>query len=133
MIRRRLLLAEDDADDRDIFKDFLKDRQDILLLPFVENGIEVFAFLDSINNVDLLPDLLILDHNMPKLNGKQTLELLKSSNKYVHIPVVIYSTYADEQLTDICTKSGAIMVVSKPLTQAGYHLLIDECLKTINV
>ena len=98
MIRRRLLLAEDDADDRDIFKDFLKDRQDILLLPFVENGIEVFAFLDSINNVDLLPDLLILDHNMPKLNGKQTLELLKSSNKYVHIPVVIYSTYADDNL-----------------------------------
>jgi len=126
-----VLLAEDDDDDRNIFRDFLNGRTDIALMPFAENGVEAIAALDSIKSDDNLPSFVILDHNMPKLNGKQTLKLLKSIPRYTHIPVFIYSTYADAQLIENCITAGAVMVFSKPFTKDGYHEMIDAFVAAI--
>lgn len=131
MNKLHVLLAEDDADDRNVFHDFLIERNDIVILPFAENGEEVFSFLSSIDNKETFPHLIILDHNMPRMNGIQTLKALKSDDEYAHIPVVIYSTYADDNLVDNCTAAGAVLIASKPLTKEGYYELIDECIKTI--
>ena len=63
---RKLLLAEDDKDDQHLFNDYLQDRDDIVLMPIVENGVALFDLLDKIADHDGLPDLIILDQNMPK-------------------------------------------------------------------
>src|SRR5215207_9463890 len=107
MTLKKVLLAEDDLDDQDFFYDFLEDRKDIVLMSPVENGVELFYFLESIKDDNSLPDLIILDQNMPKRNGLQTLQLLKSTERYTHIPVMIYSTYTDEQLKKNSLQMGA--------------------------
>ena len=69
---KKVLLAEDDIDDRWFFMDFLKERTDIELLSSVTNGVEVLDYLEEVPE-DKLPNIIILDQNMPKLNGKVTL------------------------------------------------------------
>ncbi|HVF97021.1 MAG TPA: response regulator [Flavisolibacter sp.] len=122
---KKILLAEDDADDRLFFFDFLHQRKDISLLKAVENGEEVFAFLEKAEG---LPDLIILDQNMPRCNGLQALEMLKSKSAYVDIPVFVYSTHANERLRQQSMALGAALVLPKPLTFEGYHEMVDAFL-----
>lgn len=128
---KKILLAEDDRDDQKLFFDFLKHRTDIVLLPVADNGIILFDLLASIQDSAGLPDLIILDHNMPRRNGLQTLQLLKDTERYAHIPVVIYSTYIDKQLIDACTAKGACSVLPKPITKEGYSEMIDTVLQEL--
>lgn len=130
MVPKKVLLAEDDADDRDIFFNFLRNRSDILLLPAAENGEEVIDFLENAAG-EQLPDFILLDQNMPKKNGIQTLQTLKQLTPYKNIPVFIYSTYVDEMLQRQSTEAGAVSVFSKPHTMEGYHGMIDAILVTI--
>jgi CheY-like chemotaxis protein len=131
MIKKKLLLAEDDEDDRMLFSDFLQDRSDFELQHSCENGMELIEYLDSITNAANLPNLVVLDQNMPKMNGSQTLRLLKSSPRYAGIPVAVYTTYTDKRLVDECYQSGAVSVVTKPISHRGYHQMMDELISLI--
>ncbi len=130
LVRKKILLAEDDFDDRSFFVEHLSERDDIELLPIAENGIEVFKFLDGLSTEDY-PDLIVLDQNMPMKSGIQTLEDLKASKAFAAIPVVIYSTYADSSLINTCISKGAEMVVTKPLSKNEYRDMMDNFMQTI--
>jgi len=126
MMTKKILLAEDDIDDREFFHDFLCNRKDIELLPIVENGDEIIQYLEGLSDVTSLPDVIILDQNMPKRSGLKTLQYLKENERYNHINVVIYSTFADENLTEKSFSLGANSVITKPTNMEGYHKMIDE-------
>jgi CheY-like chemotaxis protein len=128
---KRVLLADDDADDREIFERVLGKKDDVLLMQSVENGKEVIDYLGKITS-EGLPHLIILDHNMPKMNGTETLEFLKSSPRYAGISVVIYSTYSDNRLKEKCLELGAAMVLSKPSSLREYEAIIDKFLGIIS-
>jgi CheY-like chemotaxis protein len=125
---KRILLAEDDSDDQKLFVDFLQNRNDILILPIVENGARLLELMQTLSS-DEFPDLIILDQNMPQKNGLQTLEELKSNPHFSSIPVVLYSTYADAMLTRKAKEKGAQLVAMKPLNQQGYHDMMDTSLQ----
>jgi CheY-like chemotaxis protein len=127
---KKILLAEDDPDDRGFFFEFLEHRRDLLLLPPVENGEEVFQFLEKAQNGHF-PDLIILDQNMPKCNGLQTLAILKNNSHYKNIPVFVYSTYTDEYLVQRSMQLGARSVLEKPFSLEGYQKMIDDILNLI--
>ena len=128
----KILLAEDDLDDREFFFDFLIHRKDIEILPVAENGAALLQCLENISNDSSLPDLIILDQNMPVRNGLQTLCLLKDNKRYTHIPVVIYSTITDERLKEACSAMGASSIFVKPATKEGYDNMINDFLKIIS-
>lgn len=128
---RRVLLAEDDLDDQAFFKDFLKHRTDIEIMPIAENGVALLDALEELKEEQQLPHLIILDQNMPKCNGVQTLQILKSNKQYAHIPVIVYSTYADESLKKECIANGALRVMTKPITKEGYDKIIDVFLEAV--
>ncbi len=129
MFKRKILLAEDDGDDQRFFNEFLKDRKDIILMPTADDGEELFKILGKIDKTGDLPNLIILDQNMPKTNGLQALRLLKADSRYAHIPVSIYSTYIDEELMKKGLEWGACQVVQKPLSNEGYNQMIDSLFK----
>ena len=129
MLKRKILLAEDDEDDRHFFQSFLQTRDDVILLPIAENGVILVEQLMDINDSNELPDIIILDQNMPKRNGLQTLELLKEDKRFSHIPVVIYSTYIDEDLRKVSSTKGACMALPKPVTKEGYDEMIETLFK----
>lgn len=127
---KKILLAEDDADDRDFFCQFLRGRTDVELLPAVENGVELFQYLEKAKD-GAVPDAIILDQNMPKRNGLQTLQLLKHTEAYSCIPVMVYSTFADDALVENSTELGAVLVKPKPFTAEGYNRMMDDFFEAI--
>lgn len=129
-IRKKILLAEDDPDDVSFFFQYLSERPDVILLPPVENGEEVFEYLEKAHN-GTFPDLIILDQNMPKCNGLQTLAILKNNTAYENIPVFVYSTYTDAYLVKQSIQLGARSVLEKPVSLEGYHKMINDILKLI--
>ncbi len=122
--RYNIFLAEDDGDDRDLFLLFLKDRTDIGDISCVMNGAEL---IEALNNSDKnnLPDMIIIDQNMPVLDGIKTLQHLKRYKKFNRIPVMVYSTYANEILTENALIEGAVMVAGKPTDKRGYNKMMD--------
>lgn len=126
----RIVLAEDDADDRVFFREFIEDREDIVLIKEVENGEELLEVLNAERD-STLPDAIILDQNMPKLNGLQTLYVLKKDTRLAEIPVMIYSTYINDHLIEKCKEAGAVRVAIKPISKRGYIQMMDEFLEAI--
>ena len=127
----KVVLAEDDEDDRMFFETFLVDRKDIHLLQSVSDGAALFEALQDPELVKELPDIIILDQNMPRMNGLETLKVLKSSEKYTRIPVVIYSTYIHEKLIESCLNSGASLVLAKPDDKDGYLTMLDKMVAVV--
>ena len=125
---KKVLLADDDADDREIFIRVLGKKTDVQLVRTVENGREVIDFLEGLPAPEQLPHLIILDHNMPKMNGTETLGKIKSDQRYSGIQVVIYSTYSDNKMKETCEQLGASMVLAKPASMKEYEAIIDKFL-----
>ncbi|TDE12093.1 response regulator [Dyadobacter psychrotolerans] len=125
----KILLADDDTDDRWFFQDFLKHRTDVAFFPSVTDGVEVLEYLNSVEADSDFPHVIILDQNMPKLSGKETLCELKANPRYSEIAIVIYSTYTDQKLIDDCRLLGALTVQPKPVSLEGYNEMIDAILK----
>ncbi|HMF73663.1 MAG TPA: response regulator [Flavitalea sp.] len=128
---KSVLLADDDIDDREMFEEILADNQEVSLAGSVENGQELLSLLFNLDPRSL-PDLIVLDHNMPKLNGIQTLQALKKNEKYRHIPVVLFSTYCDNKLVTEGTGLGAAMVFTKPSSFGEYENMITAFLDIIS-
>jgi CheY-like chemotaxis protein len=126
---KKVILVEDDLDDRELFVTFFSHRKDLHLLPPVANGLELIEALENTSSEENLPDLIILDQNMPKMNGKQTLSFLKSHKRFSEIPAVVYSTYADSTLVVDCKKLGAEMVAIKPIDHDGYQKMMNDFLQ----
>lgn len=126
MIRKKILLAEDDPDDRDIMMGILSEREDIDVIRSVSTGVELIAFLEYLSQDQQLPDLIILDHNMPRMTGKETLKLLKASNRYKSIPVVVFTTDSSTVFVRECMSIGASLVETKPESLEQYETLMTK-------
>lgn len=130
---RRILLADDDADDRLLFEEVFADMPDDQYeLVTAQNGEDVIETLEGISDDENLPHLIILDQNMPLRSGKETLIYLKEASRYSHIPVIIYSTYNDTNFIRSCQALGVNAVVSKPDSYDGYVQMVNTFLKYVN-
>ncbi len=130
---RRILLADDDADDRMLFEEVFSGLpEEKYQLHSVANGQEVVDFLKGTNNPVHLPDLIVLDQNMPVMNGKEAMEIIKSDQRWRNIPIIIYSTYNDRTFIQDCAALGVAAVVSKPDSYDGYIQMINTFLKYTN-
>ena len=83
---------------------------------FAENGEQALELLDKNYNVAEVPCLIVLDLNMPKMNGTQTLGNLKSDERFKHIPVIIYSTSINPLEKEKCMQLGAHSYITKPIS-----------------
>src|SRR5688572_7747309 len=86
-----ILYAEDDLDDLDMVK-LAFENQNNIEIKHAHDGNEAFAYLNSVGNNKQLPCLIILDINMPGMDGRQTLLQLKQHDTYKNIPVVMFTT-----------------------------------------
>ena len=113
---RKIILADDDADDRTVIQDVMELLEAGDVMMFAENGEELLDVL-QINFSGLSsPCLIVLDLNMPKMNGTQTLSRLKSNEQFKHIPVIIYSTSINPVEKEKCLLLGAHSFITKPLS-----------------
>lgn len=122
---KNVLLVDDDLDDRMLFEQTLGEMNPAVQVNFAENGLEMVAYLDKCTDQEL-PNLVILDQNMPKMTGRESLIFLKESPRYKSIPVIVYSTYQIKDFYLSCLELGAMDVVAKPDTIQAYRDMIGQ-------
>lgn len=118
-----ILLVDDDEEDRMLILEAFNEIGAPDAVHFETNGEEAITYLE--NNPDRLPTLIILDLNMPRMNGTQTLRYLKSNERYRDITVIIYSTSVNPLERQTCMELGAHSYVVKPA-------LYQESLATVS-
>lgn len=105
-------IADDDQDDLELFIKALKEIDDTCLCITAFNGEDALRKLENDKNQH--PDIIFLDLNMPKINGRQCLKEIKLNETLRHIPVIIYSTSAEKKDIDETTHLGAVFFMQKP-------------------
>ncbi|RCT53893.1 response regulator [Winogradskyella sp. KYW1333] len=84
--------------------------------------------LQKLQYKDNLPDIILLDLNMPKINGVDFLKILKSDENLKYIPIIIVTTSSNQRDLLECYKIGIAGYVSKPLKYEEYVSKIDKLL-----
>ncbi|MEK6653164.1 MAG: response regulator [Nitrospirota bacterium] len=86
------------------------------------NGLEALDILSRENGIDLI----LLDINMPVMNGVQFMEKLKKDSLYRHIPIVVISTEGKEEDTIRAMKLGAWGYIVKPFKSESLYELLEK-------
>jgi len=122
---KSIMFVDDDQDDVEIFSDALRNLDPGVEITVAENGLKA---LDLLNNK--LPGLIVLDLNMPFLDGKQTFEKIKANPKLGDVPIIIFTSSvnpADRMMFDTL----GISFITKPDTVAGIDtvvgVMLDHC------
>jgi CheY-like chemotaxis protein len=118
-----ILMADDDADDRDLAREALEESRLLNDLHAVNDGEELLEYLRHEKRYEgqdaPRPDLILLDLNMPKIDGREALTALKKDPALRSIPVVVLTTSRAEEDVARSYDLGANSFISKPVTFAG--------------
>lgn len=119
-----ILMADDDDDDRVLARDALAETGAHGDLHFVNDGVELLEYLrhegqfaDRANSPR--PGLILLDLNMPRLDGRDVLRLVKADPEFQSIPVVVMTTSRAEEDVVRSYGLGASSFITKPVSFAG--------------
>ncbi len=116
---KNIFLAEDDADDRMFFQDALNQIAITTNLILANDGLELMSNLDLMKPPP--PDVIFLDLNMPRKDGFQCLDEIRNTPKFKDIPIVIFSTTANEDSVNKAYQYGATHYICKP---TSFDLLV---------
>jgi CheY-like chemotaxis protein len=106
-----VLVVDDDEDDQFLIRQAFEDESIAYELHFAYDGTDV---LENIQRPMPLPDLILLDLNMPRIGGFEVLSHLKNSPLYRHVPVIILSTSNNPSDIEKAYQLGANSYVVKP-------------------
>lgn len=122
--KNKILWADDDPDDlalvREIFYEYSYDAN--LEIEEVHNGKQVLDYLYCIRSQAELPSLIILDINMPLVDGKQVLATIKNAPALRAIPVIVFTT-SNSSIDKLFCKKYQVDMITKP---SYYHSLEKE-------
>ena len=127
---KRILLIEDDPDHAELIMEVLEAenvQKEIILL---KDGLEALNYFQRYENNGLYSQikLVILDLNLPKVDGMEILKFLKQNSMYCSIPVVILSTSSDDKTIETAYKNGANDYIAKPILYEDFVAKV----KTLN-
>lgn len=108
-----IIVGEDDLDDKDILEELFSSIDSSVKLHFLNNGEKLVYFLEGAEAKDL-PCLILLDYNMPGLNGAEILSSLQNNERLKHIPKMIWSTSNAAIFKNRCLELGACDYLVKP-------------------
>jgi CheY-like chemotaxis protein len=122
-----ILLGEDDIDDEDLLREIIGNIDESFYLLFMDNGRKLLERLNELPD-NHLPCLIVLDYNMPELNGAEILTEIRKNSRYTSIPKVIWSTSNSEMFRRTCIEAGANEYLIKPsnvndLVDVARHML----------
>jgi CheY-like chemotaxis protein len=111
---RIVLCVDDDEDDRELVCVTIGEIDPQVQVEHATNGMEALEYLNQAKaKVTPLPCLVILDINIPKMDGKQTLTAIKQDEALKHLPIVLFST-SNSPLDHLFCKHLGVELVSKP-------------------
>ncbi len=125
-----ILYAEDDLDDFESVKEALEQLSGNCRLQHARNGEEAVEYLQQ--NQNDLPCLIVLDLNMPVMNGKEVLYWLKENEAFSNIQVIVFTTSSREDDVKLCQKYGCTFFRKPTLYRDLLHIaqmMLQMCAK----
>lgn len=122
-----VLLVEDDVDDANLIQRILNRVPISVDVEVCGNGQEAMDFLETSHAAinGRLPDLILLDLNMPVMNGNEFMRVLRRHPLLSSIPICVFSTSTDDLIVNAAYEDGANVVVSKVGTLEGMRKVIE--------
>jgi CheY-like chemotaxis protein len=105
-----LLFVDDDSDESYLFNEALEQAGLDINLSKAKDGNDLLQFLRN----NPLPDLVMIDLNMPHKDGVEALTEIRSERNFDNLPLVIYSTTSTPSFIEKCYENGANLFVVKP-------------------
>lgn len=118
-----ILLIDDDEDDRFFMALAVKASTPAYTLCQASSGQQA---LDLLTRLAELPDLILLDLNMPGLSGFDVLTQIRQSVAWAHLPVVIFTTSREALDQARAVALGATAFISKPATYTGLDAIVMQ-------
>ena len=121
-----ILLVEDNEGDILLTKEALEDAKILVKLSVVRDGKEAIDFLNKAGKYAAvaLPDLLLLDVNLPKKNGHEVLKYIKTNENFKHIPVIILTTSSSPVDINLSYDNYANCYITKPVNVTDFLSMI---------
>ena len=114
---KSVLFIDDDEDDKLVFGHALKAIDTSIQYLTASDGLEALKILNE--DLVILPDLIFMDLNMPKMDGFTCLDKIKKSKELKEIPVLILSTSTNPRDMEKARSLGATNFITKPSTYTG--------------
>jgi CheY-like chemotaxis protein len=124
-----LFLADDDQDDRMLFQEALLNLSYDIVVRTFDNGVDLMGAL--LENEVALPHIIFLDLNMPLMNGIECLDDIKNEPSLTTIPIVIYSSFIDNEKIALLHDKGANRFLQKPNTFPRLQLMLEQVILSI--
>lgn len=123
-----ILLIEDNPGDIRLTKEAFKETGMVVNLSVVTDGVEALQYLNQQDEYAkaIVPDLILLDLNLPKKDGREVLEIIKKDDKLMCIPVVVLTTSGAEQDISNSYRLHANCYLNKPIEFDKFFDLIQK-------
>ncbi|MDQ6609456.1 MAG: response regulator [Bacteroidota bacterium] len=132
--KHTIIYAEDDMDDVFIVQQAFE-QHDHITVVHSSNGSEALELLENMLRQNCLPCLVILDINMPVMNGKETLQAIRNHPRLNKLQVVLFSTSNSPNDKAFAQSFDAILV-TKPIEYSDLEhiakIFVDQCNFEIN-
>ena len=126
MKKKQILLVEDNEGDIVLTSEAFEESSCKVNIQVARNGKEAINILFDLNEDTQLPDLILLDINLPLLNGHEVLKKIKENEKTKHIPVIILTTSSAISDINLTYENYANCFITKPAD-------MNDFFETINV
>ena len=112
-----ILLVEDNEGDILLTKEALNQVKLINTISVTKDGKEAISYMEKIAPYvnSSIPDIILLDINLPKMNGHEVLKYLKANNNFKHIPIIMFTTSSAERDILESYKNYANCYITKPV------------------
>ena len=114
----RIFLIEDDMDDIELLEESLRDNSVAYTINVVREGDKVSSYLSECT---VLPHVIVMDFNLPKVHGKDILKTIKSFEGFKDIPLLVLTTSTARDDIDYSYKMGADKYLTKPSSIKGFN------------
>ncbi len=125
-----IILVEDNKSDADLIMRALRKNNVANKIVHLKDGQEALDFFEasylSGNGMEVIPRIILLDLKMPKVNGIQVLQQLKSNEQTKNIPIIMLTSSKEESDLEQCYKLGVNSYVVKPLTFEDFVKTVSQ-------
>ena len=123
-----ILYVEDDPEDQFLVKAAVRRTGRSITLHFAENGKDLLRYLLSVKDEAGRPDLILMDLNMPEMDGFETLKYIKRNETCRRVPTIVFTTALAPDQVHKCYDLGANAIMMKPQTFSEFEQVIGEML-----
>ena len=122
-----ILLIEDNEGDILLTTEAFEESKIVNEITVIRDGKAAFNFFESLGaDISKVPDLVLLDINLPKKSGHEVLIYIKENEKYKHIPIVMLTTSSSEKDIMLSYKNHVNCYITKPIEVADFLRAINK-------